>query len=126
MYPWGGMLSSLYASGRFLAIIKRGGWEAAAARLGVAVLLAGGLTVVTGGLAGATPALAGPAHAATPASPGGGHAGRIVWTQVLNDRFSSARLVSAPPAGSRLRAPAHPRPKAGRIRPGTPPDRSPV
>src|SRR5262249_3955091 len=112
MYPWGGMLSSLYASGRFLAIIKRGGWEAAAARLGVAVLLAGGLTVVTGGLAGATPALAGPAHAATPASPGGGHAGRIVWTQVLNDRFSSARLRAARPHGRGPPAPTHPGPKA--------------
>jgi len=45
------MLSLLHASGRFLAIIKRGGWKAAAARLGVAVLLAGGLTVATGGVA---------------------------------------------------------------------------
>ena len=45
------MLSSLYASGRFLAIIKRDGCKAAVARLGVAVLLAGGLTVATGGVA---------------------------------------------------------------------------
>jgi parallel beta-helix repeat protein len=48
------MLSSLYASGRFLAIIKRGGWKAAMARLGVAALLAGGLTAATGGLAQAS------------------------------------------------------------------------
>lgn len=45
------MLSLLYASGRMLAIMKRGGWKAAVARLGVAVLLAGGLTVATGGVA---------------------------------------------------------------------------
>src|SRR2546430_10736326 len=45
----GTMLASRYASGRFSAIIKRGGWKAALARLGAAVLLAGGLTVVTGG-----------------------------------------------------------------------------
>src|SRR5215510_2437000 len=45
------MLSLLHASGRFLAIIKRGSWKAAVARLGVAVLLAGGLTVATGGVA---------------------------------------------------------------------------
>ena len=36
------MLPSLCSSGRFLAIIKRGGWEAAVAGLGVAVLLAAG------------------------------------------------------------------------------------
>lgn len=54
-YPWGGtMLSSLHASGRFLGIIKRGGWKVAVARLGVVVLLAGGLTVATGGLAQAS------------------------------------------------------------------------
>jgi parallel beta-helix repeat protein len=34
-----------------MAIMKRGGWKAAVARLGVAVLLAGGLTVATGGAA---------------------------------------------------------------------------
>jgi large repetitive protein len=48
------MLPSLYGSGRFVAIIKRGGWKAALARLGVGVLLAGGLTAVTGGLAQAS------------------------------------------------------------------------
>jgi hypothetical protein len=36
------MLSSLYSCGRFLAIINRGGWKAAVAGLGVAVLLAAG------------------------------------------------------------------------------------
>jgi hypothetical protein len=44
------MLPSLYASGRVLPIITRGGWKAAVARLGAAVLLAAGLTVVTGGV----------------------------------------------------------------------------
>jgi hypothetical protein len=48
------MLPSLHVSGRCAAIIKRGGWKAALARLGVGVLLAGGLTVVTGGLAQAS------------------------------------------------------------------------
>jgi Tol biopolymer transport system component len=106
--PRGTTLPSPYASGRFAATIRRGGWKAALARLGVAALLAGGLVAVTGGLAGAPPALAGPARAATPTSPGAGHAGRIVWTQVLNDRFSSARIVSARPDGSGLRALTHP------------------
>ena len=50
----GTMLPSLCASGRPVAIIKRGGWKAAVARLGVAVLLAGGLTVGTGSLAQAS------------------------------------------------------------------------
>ena len=50
-------MPSLYAPGRFLAIIKRGGWTAALARLGVAALLAGGLTAVPGG-----PAQAGVLH----------------------------------------------------------------
>jgi hypothetical protein len=45
------MLPSLYASGRLLAIITRGDWKAAVARLGAAVLLAAGLTAVTGGAA---------------------------------------------------------------------------
>ena len=52
--PRGMTLPSLDASGRFLAIITRGGWKATAARLGAAVLVAGGLTVVTGGVAQAS------------------------------------------------------------------------
>src|SRR5215469_4973602 len=48
------MLASVYAPGRFLTIMKRGGWKAALARLGVAALLAGGLTVIPGGLAQAS------------------------------------------------------------------------
>ena len=48
------MVPSLYGSGRFGAIITRGGWKAALARLGAGVLLAGGLTAVTGGLAQAS------------------------------------------------------------------------
>ena len=36
------MLPSLYSCGRFLAIINRGGWKAATAGLGAAVLLAAG------------------------------------------------------------------------------------
>ena len=52
--PRGMTLPSLDASGRFLMIITRGGWKAAAARLGAAALLAGGLTVVTGGVAQAS------------------------------------------------------------------------
>ena len=47
----GTMLPSLCASGRLAPIIRGGGWKAAVARLGAAVLLAGGLTVGTGGLA---------------------------------------------------------------------------
>jgi Tol biopolymer transport system component len=62
-------------------------------------------------LTAATPALARPAHAATPGSPGEAHASRIVWTQVLNHQFSSARIVSARPDGSGLRALTHPGPK---------------
>src|SRR5262249_27447760 len=51
------MLSSLYVSGRFVAIIKRGGWKAALVRLGVGVVPAGGLTAASGG-----PAQAGVLH----------------------------------------------------------------
>src|SRR5215469_6134352 len=49
--PRGTTLPSPYASARFVATIRRGGWKAAVARLGVAVLAAGGLVAVTGGLA---------------------------------------------------------------------------
>src|SRR5690242_13975220 len=47
-------LRPLCAFDRFVTIIKRGGWKAAVARLGAAVLLAGGLTAATGGLAQAS------------------------------------------------------------------------
>ncbi len=73
------MLPSLYVSGRSVAFIKRGGWKAALARLGVAVLLAGGLTAVTGGLAQAS-AL---------------HCGDVI---TVNTRLSSD-LVSCPDNG---------------------------
>jgi len=51
------MMTSLYFGGRFLAIINRGGWKAAVAGLGVAVLAA------AGGCAGHQPA---PAPASAP------------------------------------------------------------
>lgn len=48
-------------------------------------------------------ALAGPAQAGT-----NGSSGRIVWTQVLDDQFTTAGLVSARPDGSGLRTLTHP------------------
>ena len=44
--------------------------------------------------------VAAPAQAATHRSPGRAQAGRIVWTQVLDSNFTTARLVSARPDGS--------------------------
>ena len=55
-------------------------------------------------------ALARPAQATTRGSPDGGQAGRIVWTQGLDDQFSAARIVSARPDGSGLRVLTHPGP----------------
>ena len=55
-------------------------------------------------------ALAVPAQATTRGSPGGAQAGRIVWTQALDDQFSTARIVSARPDGSGPRALTHPGP----------------
>ena len=49
-----------------------------------------------------------PAQATTRGSHGRAHAGRIVWTQVLDDKFTTARLVSARPDGSGLRVLTHP------------------
>ena len=49
-----GFTRSPATSGGGAAVTTRGGWKAAVARLGAAVLLAGGLTAVTGGLAQAS------------------------------------------------------------------------
>ena len=46
--------------------------------------------------------------AAAPAVAGQEPATRIVWTQVLDDNFTTARIVSARPDGSGLRALTHP------------------
>ena len=45
---------------------------------------------------------------AAPAVAGQEQATRIVWTQVLDDEFTTARIVSARPDGSGLRALTHP------------------
>jgi Tol biopolymer transport system component len=45
---------------------------------------------------------------AAPAVAGQAHASRIVWTQVLDDQFTTARIVSARPDGSGVRALTHP------------------
>ena len=45
---------------------------------------------------------------ATPADAGQEHLTRIVWTQVLDDEFTTARIVSAHPDGSGFRALTHP------------------
>ena len=45
---------------------------------------------------------------ATPATAGQEHPTRIVWTQVLDDEFTTARIVSARPDGSGFRALTHP------------------
>ena len=65
-----------------------------------------------------------PAQAATRGSQGRAQAGRIVWTQVLDDKFSTARLVSAHPDGSGLRVLTHPRPKQFDIDAAVSPDGS--
>jgi ABC-type sugar transport system substrate-binding protein len=52
---------------------------------------------------------------AAPAVAGQEQATRIVWTQVLDDEFTTARIVSARPDGSGLRALT--RPAAGEFRP---------
>jgi hypothetical protein len=59
------MLPSLYSCDRFLATVKRGGWKAAVAGLGVAVLLAAG--GCAGHKAALTPASARSTVASTPA-----------------------------------------------------------
>jgi Tol biopolymer transport system component len=77
-------------------------------------------------LTAATPALARAAHATTPGSSGEAHAGRIVWSQVLNKDFSSQRIVSARPDGSGLRALTHPGPLTADINAVISPDGSQV
>ena len=67
-----------------------------------------------------------PAQASTRGSPGRAQAGRIVWTQVLDDKFSTARLVSARPDGSGLRILTHPGPKHFDIDAAVSPDGSRV
>ena len=70
--------------------------------------------------------LAAPAQAATRGSPGRADAGRIVWTQVLDDAFTTARLVSARPDGSGLHVLTHPGAKAFDINAVVSPDGSRV
>ena len=52
--------------------------------------------------------VAAPAQATTRGWPGPAQSGRIVWTQVLDRNFTTARLVSARPDGSGLRVLTHP------------------
>jgi Tol biopolymer transport system component len=70
--------------------------------------------------------LAIPAQAATRGSHGRAQAGRIVWTQVLDDSFTTARLVSARPDGSGLRVLTHPGAKQFDIDAAVSPDGSRV
>jgi Tol biopolymer transport system component len=69
----------------------------------LAVLVAG--TILTALTAAA------PAQATTHRWPGPAQGGRIVWTQVLDSNFTTARLVSARPDGSGFRVLTHPGPK---------------
>jgi Tol biopolymer transport system component len=73
------------------------------------------LLTVALGLATAAPAVAGQAHAS-----------RIAWTQVLDDEFTTARIVSARPDGSGLRALTHPAAGAFDINAAISPDGSRV
>jgi len=70
--------------------------------------------------------LAVPAQATTRGSDGRTQAGRIVWTQVLDDTFSTARLVSGRPDGSGLRVLTHPGAKQFDIEAAISPDGSRV
>jgi Tol biopolymer transport system component len=96
----------------------------------LALVLAGALALTIGASGGASAvAPIVDEHASStgmPGSAGGGDAGRIVWTQVLNDQFSRARIVSARPDGSGLRALTHPGPKAFDINAVISPDGSRV
>ena len=66
--------------------------------------------LVTGAMLTALTAAA-PAQATTHRWPGPAQSGRIVWTQVLDSNFTTARLVSAGPEGSGFRVLTHPGPK---------------
>jgi Tol biopolymer transport system component len=55
--------------------------------------------------------VAAPAQATMHRWHGRAQAGRIVWTQVLDSKFTTARLVSARPDGSGFRVLTHPGPK---------------
>jgi Tol biopolymer transport system component len=55
--------------------------------------------------------MAAPAQATMHRWHGRAQAGRIVWTQVLDSKFTTARLVSARPDGSGFRVLTHPGPK---------------
>jgi dipeptidyl aminopeptidase/acylaminoacyl peptidase len=96
----------------------------------LALVLAGALALTigaSGGASAAAPIVSEHTSATeTPGSPGGGHAGRIVWTQVLNGHFSSARIVSARPDGSGPRALTHPGPKTFDVNAVISPDGSQV
>ena len=45
---------------------------------------------------------------APPATAGEGQASHVIWTQVLSDDFSTARIVAADPGGRHVRAVSHP------------------
>jgi Tol biopolymer transport system component len=67
-----------------------------------------------------------PAQATTRGSQGQAHAGRIVWTQVLDGAFTTARIVSARPDGSGLHVLTHPGAKVFDINAVVSPDGSRV
>src|SRR3984957_9760419 len=66
--------------------------------------------LVTGVMLTALTAAA-PAQATTHRWPGPAQSGRIVWTQVLDSNFTTARLVSARPDSRGFRVLTHPGPK---------------
>jgi TolB protein len=126
-----------HGSDRFLPARRPGSGLTAVRGLGrpatvgkLALVLAGALALAigaSGGASAAAPVVRGHTRSAEmPGSRGGGHAGRIVWTQVLNDHFSRARIVSARPDGSGLRALTHPGPKTVDINAVISPDGSQV
>jgi len=96
----------------------------------LALVLSGALALAIGASGGASAvAPRGGEHASSTEIPGsadGGHAGRIVWTQVLNGQFPRARIVSARPDGSGLRVLTHPGPKTVDINAVISPDGSQV
>jgi hypothetical protein len=69
------------------------------------------LTVLVTGMILTALTVTAPAQATMHRWHGGAQAGRIVWTQVLDSNFTTARLVSARPDGSGFRILTHPGPK---------------